>query len=111
MTALAELVDFGALHPTIAGVFPLAGAAKAHTLGEPAARSANWCSPYPERRKHPFDSRSLEKGAYPKSSLTSDAVMADPNASPSSTTAVNNSRLRSCNATTFSSMVPCETSR
>jgi NADPH:quinone reductase-like Zn-dependent oxidoreductase len=33
-TALAELVDSDALRPTIAGVFPLADAAKAHTLGE-----------------------------------------------------------------------------
>ncbi|WP_309231821.1 NADP-dependent oxidoreductase [Nocardia sp. SYP-A9097] len=34
MTALAELAESGALRPTIAGVFPLADAAKAHALGE-----------------------------------------------------------------------------
>ncbi|WP_330256634.1 NADP-dependent oxidoreductase [Nocardia sp. NBC_00565] len=34
ITALAELVESGALRPTIAGVFPLTDAAKAHTLGE-----------------------------------------------------------------------------
>lgn len=34
ITALAELVEAGALRPTIAEVFPLADAAKAHTLGE-----------------------------------------------------------------------------
>jgi NADPH:quinone reductase-like Zn-dependent oxidoreductase len=34
MTALADLVETGALRPTIAGAFPLADAAKAHALGE-----------------------------------------------------------------------------
>lgn len=34
MVALAELVESGALRPTIAGVFPLAAAAKAHALGD-----------------------------------------------------------------------------
>ncbi|WP_405138595.1 NADP-dependent oxidoreductase [Nocardia sp. NBC_01388] len=34
MTALADLATSGALRPTIAGVFPLADAAKAHALGE-----------------------------------------------------------------------------
>ncbi|MFX0580739.1 NADP-dependent oxidoreductase [Nocardia nepalensis] len=34
MTALARLAESGALRPTVAGVFPLADAAKAHTLGE-----------------------------------------------------------------------------
>ncbi|MFB7716568.1 NADP-dependent oxidoreductase [Nocardia sp. NPDC056100] len=34
MTALAELAESGTLRPTIAGVFPLADAAKAHALGE-----------------------------------------------------------------------------
>ncbi|WP_441343074.1 NADP-dependent oxidoreductase [Nocardia sp.] len=34
MTALADLAASGALRPTIAGVFPLADAAKAHALGE-----------------------------------------------------------------------------
>jgi hypothetical protein len=43
---------------------------------------------------------------YPRSARISDAVMADPSTSPSSTTAVNSSRLRSCSATTRSSMVP-----
>lgn len=34
MTALARLAESGALRPTVAGVFPLAEAAKAHALGE-----------------------------------------------------------------------------
>ncbi|MFI5776256.1 NADP-dependent oxidoreductase [Nocardia sp. NPDC051570] len=34
MTALADLAEAGRLRPTIAGVFPLAEAAKAHALGE-----------------------------------------------------------------------------
>ncbi|MFC9995354.1 NADP-dependent oxidoreductase [Nocardia sp. NPDC127526] len=34
MTALAELAESGALSPTLAGVFPLADAAKAHALGD-----------------------------------------------------------------------------
>ncbi|MFD0361208.1 NADP-dependent oxidoreductase [Nocardia sp. GCM10030253] len=34
MAALAQLVETGALRPTIAGVFPLADAAKAHALGD-----------------------------------------------------------------------------
>ncbi|WP_069167475.1 NADP-dependent oxidoreductase [Nocardia altamirensis] len=34
MVAIAELVESGALRPTVAGTFPLADAAKAHALGE-----------------------------------------------------------------------------
>jgi NADPH:quinone reductase-like Zn-dependent oxidoreductase len=34
MKAIAELVEAGKLRPTIAGTFPLAGAAEAHALGD-----------------------------------------------------------------------------
>src|SRR6478609_657411 len=59
----------------------------------------------------PALARSLPPQGTPSRSRTSSPVIAPESDPPSSTTRWNRSRLRSCSATTFSSMVPADTRR
>ena len=59
----------------------------------------------------PVPQELAREGQPSSSSRRSSAVMAEDSGAPSSTTRANRSRLRSCRATTFSSMVSRETIR
>ena len=83
-------------------------------------RCARWSSPRPADRTRAASARPATPGEaivrwgraqVSSSSRRSSAVSAEDIAAPSSTTRANRSRLRSCRATTFSSMVSRETIR